>query len=74
MVVCLDVNEHIYKKLIRKALTDIKGLAMKEVVGEFTGTPIGSTLPRLQANQRRMGDLRHLGKQCGYHAGGLWDW
>jgi hypothetical protein len=29
--------------LIGKALKDIKGLAMKEVVGEFTGTPIGST-------------------------------
>jgi hypothetical protein len=46
LIVCLDANEHIYKKLISKALTDIKGLAMKEVVGEFTGTPIGSTFFR----------------------------
>ncbi len=43
MVVCLNANKHTYKKLIRKALTDIEGLTMKEVVGEFTGTPIGST-------------------------------
>jgi hypothetical protein len=44
--VCLDANEHIYKKSIGKALTDIEGLAMKEVVGDFTGTPIGSTFCR----------------------------
>jgi hypothetical protein len=43
LIVCLDANEHIYKKSIGKALTDIEGLAMKEVVGEFTRTPIGST-------------------------------
>ncbi len=43
LIVCLDANEHIYKKPIRKALTDIEGLAMKIVVGDFTGTPIGST-------------------------------
>jgi hypothetical protein len=43
LIVCLDANKHIYKKSIGKALTDIEGLAMKEVVGEFTCTPIGST-------------------------------
>jgi hypothetical protein len=43
LTVCLIANKHIYKKSISKALTDIKGLAMKEVVGEFTRTPIGST-------------------------------
>ena len=42
LIVCLDANKHIYKKSIGKALTDIEGLAMKEVVGDFTGTPIGS--------------------------------
>jgi hypothetical protein len=42
LIVCLNANKHIYKKLIGKALTDIKGLATKEVVGEFTRTPIGS--------------------------------
>ncbi len=46
MIVCLDANKHIYKKLIGKVLTDIEGLAMKEVVGKFTGTPIGSTFFR----------------------------
>ncbi len=43
LIVCLNANKHIYKKLIGKVLTDIEGLAMKEVVGEFTRTPIGST-------------------------------
>jgi hypothetical protein len=46
LIVCLDVNKHIYKKSIGKALTDIEGLAMKEVVGQFTHTPIGSTFFR----------------------------
>ncbi len=46
LIVCLDSNEHIYRKALGKALTDIDGLAMKEVVGEFTGTPIGSTFFR----------------------------
>jgi hypothetical protein len=41
--VCLDTNEHIYKKLLGRALTDINGLAMKEVVGDSTGKPIGAT-------------------------------
>jgi hypothetical protein len=41
LIVCLDANKHIYRKLIGKALTDIKGLAMKEVIGKFTGTPVG---------------------------------
>ena len=43
LVVCLDANEDIYKKLIGKALTDIDGLAMMEVVGAFTGIDIGPT-------------------------------
>jgi exonuclease III len=46
LIVCLDSNEHIYHMALGKALTDIYGLAMKEVVGEFTGTPIGSTFFR----------------------------
>jgi hypothetical protein len=32
--------------LIGKALTDINGLAMKEVVGEFTRQPVGPTFFR----------------------------
>jgi hypothetical protein len=43
LIVCLNANKNIYKKLIGKALTDIEGLAMKEVVGEFTRQPVGST-------------------------------
>jgi hypothetical protein len=46
LVVCMDVNEHIYKKSIGKELTDLEGLGMKEVVGEFTQQPIGSTFFR----------------------------
>jgi hypothetical protein len=42
LIVCLDATEHIYKKLIGNAL-DIEGLTMKEVVGEFTKQPIGTT-------------------------------
>jgi len=42
LIVCLDTNEHIYRKGIGKSLTDIEGLAMKEVVGEFTGKAIGT--------------------------------
>jgi hypothetical protein len=43
LIVCLDANEHIYKKSIGKALTDIDGLAMREVVGDFTRQPVGPT-------------------------------
>jgi hypothetical protein len=43
LIVCLDTNEHIYKKAIGKSLTDIERLAMKEVVGELTGKAIGTT-------------------------------
>ena len=37
LIVYLDANEHICNKSIWKALTDIDGLTMKEVVGDFTG-------------------------------------
>jgi hypothetical protein len=43
LIVCLDANEDIYCKLIGKALTDINGLVMKEVVGKFTCQPVGRT-------------------------------
>jgi hypothetical protein len=46
LIVCLDANEDIYKKSLGKSLTNIDGLAMKEVVGEFTGTPVGATFFR----------------------------
>ena len=43
IVVCMDANEHIYKKSIGKLLTDPDGLAMNETVGDFTGQMIGPT-------------------------------
>ncbi len=39
----MDSNKDIYKKSLGKALTDIDVLAMKEVVGEFTQKPVGTT-------------------------------
>jgi hypothetical protein len=43
LVVCMDANEDVYEKSIGKALTDVDGLVMVEVVGEFTGQRIGPT-------------------------------
>jgi hypothetical protein len=39
----MDANEHIYQKSIGKALNEVDGLKMREVVGEFTGQKIGPT-------------------------------
>ena len=46
LIVCMDANEHIYRKRIGKTLTDPEGLGMREVVGDFTGERIGSTFFR----------------------------
>ena len=43
LIVCLDANEDIYKKSLGHALTDMDSLAMKEVAGNFTGTPLRTT-------------------------------
>ena len=43
LIVCLDTNENIYNKIIGKKLTDREGLAMSEVVREFTCKNFGST-------------------------------
>ena len=43
IIVCLDANENIYTKRIGRALTEIDGLAMKEVVGDYTGKQLGAT-------------------------------
>jgi hypothetical protein len=43
LIVCLDTNEHIYRKALGRSLADIDRLSMKEVVGDFTGKAIGST-------------------------------
>ncbi len=40
---CMDVNVDIYQKELKQALTNSDGLSMSEVVGEFTGTPVGPT-------------------------------
>lgn len=43
LIVCMDANEDIYTKSIGKELTDVSGLKMREVVGDFTGEKIGAT-------------------------------
>ena len=43
LIVCMSANENIYKKSIGKMLTDPEGLAMREVVGDFTGKKLGAT-------------------------------
>ncbi len=37
LVLCLDVNETIYRAELGWQLTDLHGLGMREVVGNFTG-------------------------------------
>ncbi len=37
LVLCLDTNENIYRAELGWQLMDLRGLGMKEVVGEFTG-------------------------------------
>lgn len=49
LIVCLDANENIYRKSLGKALTNVQGLNMKEVVGTFTNRPIGATYFRGQS-------------------------
>jgi hypothetical protein len=46
LIVCMDANEDIYRKSLRKSLTRTDGLNMLEVVGEFTGKRIGPTFFR----------------------------
>lgn len=46
LVVCMDANEDIYRKTIGRSLTDIQGLNMSEIVGDFTGKKIGPTFFR----------------------------
>ena len=46
LIVCMDANADIYQKELGKALTNSDGLNMSEVVGDFTGTPVGATFFR----------------------------
>ncbi len=47
LIVCLDSKKHIYRKSLGKALTNINGLAMKEVVGDFARKSIGFTISQV---------------------------
>ena len=42
----MDANSDIYRKELGQALTHTDGLNMSEVVGDFTGRPIGPTFFR----------------------------
>ncbi len=46
LVLCLDANENIYRAKLGWQLTDLNGLGMKEVVGEFMGRQLGTTFFR----------------------------
>jgi hypothetical protein len=45
-VLCLNANENIYRAKLDWQLTDLHGLGMKEVVGEFMGRRLGATFFR----------------------------
>jgi hypothetical protein len=42
LVLCLDANEIIYRAALGQQLTDLHGLGMTEVVGDFTGRQLGA--------------------------------
>jgi hypothetical protein len=46
LVLCLDANENIYRAELGWQLTDLHGLGMMEVVGDFTGRWLGATFFR----------------------------
>ena len=46
LIVCMDVNEDIYRKSIGKALTMSEDIQMIEAVGNYTGKKIGATFFR----------------------------
>ena len=46
LIVCMDANSDIYRKELGLALTSSEGLNMSEVVGDFTGRPVGPTFFR----------------------------
>jgi hypothetical protein len=45
-VLCLDANENIYRAALGQQLTDLHGLGMKELVGDFMGRQLGATFFR----------------------------
>jgi hypothetical protein len=46
LVLCLDAHENIYRAKLGRQLTNLHGLGMKEVVGEFMGRRLGATFFR----------------------------
>ena len=46
LIVCMDVNDDIYKGSIGRALKSEAGLDMEETVEHFTGKKIGATFFR----------------------------
>ena len=42
LIVCMDINEDIYRKSIGKSLTESEDLLMVETVGNYTGLKIGA--------------------------------
>jgi hypothetical protein len=46
LVLCLLANKNIYRAELYRQLTDLHGLGMVEVVGEFTGKRLGATFFR----------------------------
>jgi hypothetical protein len=43
LIICLDANENIYRGELGRRLTELDGLGMKEVVGDFTARQLGAT-------------------------------
>jgi hypothetical protein len=43
LILCLDANENIHKGELGRELTDLHGLGMKDVVGEFSARKLGAT-------------------------------
>jgi len=58
IIVCMDANENTYKGSIGKALTDSDGLAMKEVVREYTNQDLGATYLEVVNQLTGFGQLR----------------
>ena len=46
LIVCMDINEDIYRKSIGKSLTESEDLLMVETVGNYTGIKISATFFR----------------------------
>ncbi len=43
IIICIDANEDIYRRMLGRTLTDKEGLDMVEVVGHHTGRRLGAT-------------------------------